>query len=216
MIAATGLRWILTLAFVAVALYGIWRASTPTPAAARVTHLLHALMALAMVAMAWPWGMGLAAVPQIWFFGLAAAWLAAAAVLWPGTRKRAHAVRAAVPHVLMMAAMAWMLAAMDTAMPGGTGGAPAMADMPGMDMSGAGATSAMTLTGAGPRWTAGLLAAVFLALALWWLARGFDRARGAAPAAAGHVPATAGHHPWDMGCHGVMALGMSVMFVLLV
>jgi hypothetical protein len=174
---------------------------------------LHALMALAMVAMVWPWGTSLAAAPQIVFFSLAAAWFAVAALLRPGAGSRSRALRGAVPYVLTMAAMAWMLGAMDAAMAGHGGAAGAMADMPGMDMSGS-ATTAMTLVDGGQRWTSGLLAAVFLVLAVWWLARGFDHARGAAPT--GHAHATAGHGAWDLGCHGVMALGMAVMFVLLI
>ncbi|MFF0049196.1 DUF5134 domain-containing protein [Streptomyces sp. NPDC005498] len=109
MIAATGLRWILTLLFCVLAAYGLWRALAPAAAghrwAARLTHGLHAVMAAAMAAMAWAWGMDLLVVPQVVFFSLAAAWFLIVAVAWPGGVDLGRALLGAVPHLVMTGAM---------------------------------------------------------------------------------------------------------------
>ncbi|AGP53294.1 DUF5134 domain-containing protein [Streptomyces rapamycinicus] len=222
MIAATGLRWVLTVLFAVPALSALWRAATPgradggPGASGRVAHLLHAVMALAMVAMVWPWGMDVPARPQIILFTLAAGWYAGVALARPAPLSRARALSDALPHTVMMGAMAWMAAAMvsSASMPG-HGGSHDMADMPGMDMSAGSGTATMTLTGTGPRLAAGLLAGVLLVLALWWLARGFDAAQRAVATGPRHPSPPAGRDAFDLGCHGAMALGMAVTFVLL-
>ncbi|MFF2007524.1 DUF5134 domain-containing protein [Streptomyces sp. NPDC058195] len=219
MIAATGLRWILTLLFCALAAYGLWRAlAARSPRwSARLSHGLHAVMALAMFAMAWPWGMDLPGTPQVVFFSAAAAWF----VLVPlasrsGPEPRGRALANALPHTVMTGAMAWMVAAMSSAMSvGATGGGHAH-DMPGMDMASPGATATMTLDSTGDRWSAALLALILLALALWWLAKGFDTGRSVPRTTSGTASASTVHAAWDLGCHGLMALGMAVMFALMV
>ncbi|WP_407685160.1 DUF5134 domain-containing protein [Mycobacterium sp. HUMS_1102779] len=76
-----------------------------------VSHGLHVLMAVAMAAMAWPWGMRAPTKALAVVFLLAAAWFAtmavAAAARTPAQR------RLSGYHVLMMLATAWMYAAMD-------------------------------------------------------------------------------------------------------
>lgn len=224
MIAATGLRWVLTLLFVVPALSAMWRTGAPGGAGGgpgaveRVAHLLHAVMALAMAAMVWPWGMTLPAGPQIALFTLGAAWFAGVALARPAPASRTHALRGALPHVVMMGAMAWMAAAMvSSSSMAGHGGSHDMADMPGMDMSGGSGTVTMTLTDTGPRLTAGLLAGVLLMLALRWLARSFDAAR-LADATSTRRPAAppVERDAFSLACHSAMALGMAVTFVLLV
>ncbi|MGQ4412781.1 DUF5134 domain-containing protein [[Kitasatospora] papulosa] len=119
----------------------------------------------------------------------------------------------ALPHVVMMAAMAWMAAAMDgSAMASHTQGGGH--HMEGMDMSGSGAAGAMSLTGLGQQWTAGLLAALLAALGLVWLAQAFDRGRSAAPDGSGTL-AFLRSEAAEPACHAMMATGMAVMFVLL-
>ncbi|WP_406144248.1 DUF5134 domain-containing protein [Streptomyces sp. NBC_01012] len=229
MIAATGLRWILTLLFCALAAYGLWRAfaARSHPWTARLAHGLHAVMALAMFAMAWPWGMDLPGTPQVLFFSAVAAWFVLAALALPsGPDSRGRVLASALPHAVMTGAMAWMVAAMASGMSMGAMGGGEAHDMPGMDMSAPGAVATMTLSGTGNRWSAGLLALVMLALALWWLAAGFDRGRlaprtasGAASDGAtldGAASGGAVQAAWDVGCHGLMALGMAVMFVVMV
>lgn len=218
MIAAMGLRWTLTVLFGLLTLYGIWRVAVSghDSAAGRVAHGLHTVMALAMGVMVWPEGMDLPAWPQVVFFSLAALWFVAVGTAAPGALPRSRALRAALPHVLVMGAMAWMVYAMSSTMSvhagsGGTG------SMPGMDMSGGSAISSMTLHGGGERATAGVLTIVLLAFALGWLARAFDIARmSGAPGDRNPDRRTADNGAWDLGCHGAMAFGMAVMFALLI
>ncbi|MFJ4737606.1 DUF5134 domain-containing protein [Streptomyces sp. NPDC093108] len=219
MIAATGLRWILTLLFCALAAHGLWRAfaARSQPWTARLAHGLHAVMALAMFAMAWSWGMDLPGTPQVVFFSAAAAWFVLAALALPnGPEPRLRALASTLPHAVMTGAMAWMVAAMSSGMSMGAMDAGQAHDMPGMDMSAPGALATMTLSGTIDRWTAGLLALVLLALALWWLAKGFDTGRLAPRATGGAAAGGAVHAARDVGCHGLMALGMAVMFVVMV
>ncbi|MES9506928.1 DUF5134 domain-containing protein [Streptomyces sp. NPDC000609] len=219
MIAATGLRWILTLLFCALAVYGLWRAfaARSHPWTARLAHGLHAVMALAMFAMAWSWGMDLPGTPQVIFFSAAAAWFVLAALALPnGPEPRLRALASTLPYTVMTGAMAWMVAAMSSGMSMGAMDAGQAHDMPGMDMSAPGTLATMTLSGTGDRWTAGLLALVLLALALWWLAKGFDTGRLAPCTTGGAASGGAVHAAWDVGCHGLMALGMAVMFVVMV
>ncbi|MFF3786941.1 DUF5134 domain-containing protein [Streptomyces sp. NPDC001933] len=218
MIAATGLRWILTLLFCALAAYGLWRAlaARSHPWTARLAHALHAVMALAMFAMSWSWGMDLPGTPQVIFFSAVAVWFVLAALALPnGPEPRVRALASSLPHAVMTGAMAWMVAAMSSGMSMGASGAAQAHDMPGTDMSAPGALATMTLSGTGDRWSAGLLALVLLALALWWLAKGFDTGRVLPRTTGGASSGGAAHAAWDVGCHGLMALGMAMMFVVM-
>ncbi|MFK0121097.1 DUF5134 domain-containing protein [Streptomyces sp. NPDC090994] len=216
MINATGLRWILTALFVLPALHALWLAARPGRTLPnRVGHLLHAVMGGAMAAMAWPWGMDLPTDPQVVLFSVAAVWFAATATLRsPATDSLRTRLLAAVPHVVMMLAMAWMAAVMDGSAMGSGGSGGGHHDMEGMDMSATGAISVMSLTGAGQQWTAALLAVVLTALGLLWLSQAFDRGRVVtAPGRGAAVPVRA--EAAEPACHGAMAVGMAVMFVLL-
>ncbi|GAA2658288.1 DUF5134 domain-containing protein [Streptomyces lunalinharesii] len=215
MIAATGLRWLLSALFALPALYGLWSGLAPgKPATHRVDHLLHAAMGLAMIAMVWPWGMDLPAGPQVVLFVAGALWFAGAALFRADASHRAKASLAALPHVVMMGAMAWMVAAMDPSGMTATGGGGAMADMPGMDMSASVGAATMHLTGTGQRLAAVLLAVVLAVVALRWLAHAFDVARSGradgSEAAVRHVGGAL-----DPACHAAMGLGMAVMFALM-
>ncbi|MGW3240171.1 DUF5134 domain-containing protein [Streptomyces olivaceus] len=217
MIAANGLRWILTLMFAAPALHGLWRLVQPTTdLTGRVGHVLHAAMGVLMIAMAWPWGMGLAVAPQVVLFTAGALWFLAASLLRPGERPRAGAVNAAWPHALMMGAMAWMVAAMGSSgAMAGHGGGTGHGGREGHAASGTGLAS-MSLTDTGPSVASALLAVALTAIGLVWLARAFDLARAQVPEPAGG-PAPAGTDTTaalDPACHAVMALGMAVMFAL--
>ncbi|MFB6849669.1 DUF5134 domain-containing protein [Streptomyces sp. NPDC056373] len=224
-VAASGLRWILSLMFAVPILYGVWRLVSPgTGIAGRVDHALHAAMGVLMIAMAWPWGMELPALPQVVLFSAGGLWFLVAAPFRAGDRSRGGAVLHALPHLVMMGAMAWMVAAMDAdgAMSGHTE-AGGMRDMPGMDMSGGSGVSAMSLTGAGPRATAVLLALVLGGLGLAWLTRALDRAKGRHGSGRQEQPddgtvlvAVGPGGVLSPACHAAMALGMAVMFVLLV
>ncbi|WP_314178461.1 DUF5134 domain-containing protein [Streptomyces winkii] len=226
MISAPGLRWILTAALATLALHALWRALRSSRPASGVSHLLHATMAVAMAVMCWPRGMHLAALPQVVFFVAAALWYpVAAAAGGPkstgpsvNTRpSRSRRVLAALPHTAVMAGMAWMLHAMDTSMGGShqASGSMGHGAAGGHHGAASGDLATMSLHGTAQQTVAWILGAAFLALSLWWLARGFDAARGRVPVAVG--PATdraEGRAPGDLLCHGVMALVMAVMFVL--
>ncbi|PWI42662.1 DUF5134 domain-containing protein [Streptomyces sp. ICBB 8177] len=234
MIAATGLRWTLTLAFALVTTFSVTRAVRPgaghggSANSQRVTHALHALMGLAMIAMAWPWGRRLPVAPQVALFSLAAVWFVASVALndrrmWAHDgdgHPRLHGFL----HAVMMGAMAWMVAVMPDAMKGGRpsagGGTGSMADMPGMAMSGSGGGMTMSLRGAEHTVCVALLA-VFVAMTLWWLSRTFDTARATppdsrSPTSGPQASRTTLDSAWDSGCHATMALGMAVMLLAMV
>ncbi|MER7547240.1 DUF5134 domain-containing protein [Spirillospora sp. NPDC127506] len=230
MIQATGLRWILTVLFVLLAAYSVWRAVSGSDgrtvgrggAAARVAHVLHAVMAAAMAAMVWSWGMDLPAWPQVVFFTLAALWFVGIALAFPGGAPRSRALLIAFPHALVMGAMAWMVHAMAAAMSGHHGMGDAMGHGSGAHthhVTDTSAIASMTLQG-GSRAAAGVLAAIMLALTLWWLARAFGPARADAGMPCGGTADPVVRRRdcavLDLGCHGAMALGMAVMFALLV
>lgn len=230
MIAAPGLRWTLTSALALLTAWALWRAVRSARPADGISHLLHATMAAAMGVMCWPRGMGLPAVPQAVFFAAAALWYPAAAAAGghggTGSPLPRRALTA-MPHAVVMAGMAWMLYAMDESMSGSPHGSVpaghgAAGTAGGHHGSAAAGLASMSLEGAVHQTAAGLVGAAFLALALWWLARGFDAARASAPARP--LPPcdgrpgrshTSGETPGDLLCHGVMALVMAVMFVLL-
>lgn len=106
MIDDLALRWIVTAMFVfsaGVCLAGAARGHTMT---GRLSHVLHAVMAVAMAVMAWPKGAELPARAPMIFFLAAAAWFVVVTV-----REAGHRVANGY-HTLMMLAMAWMYAVM--------------------------------------------------------------------------------------------------------
>jgi hypothetical protein len=120
------LLWGLTAPLLAASLYAAFRASRESPPATRVGFGLHAAMMTAMVLMLNP-GLRWPAFPQILFFGLAAWWFVLRAVTRrpvpagmhapaarPAQGRRSGAVRGTLLYnALSMAAMAYMLVAMD-------------------------------------------------------------------------------------------------------
>jgi len=120
------LLWGLTASLLAASLYAAFRAGCESPPATRVGFGLHAAMMTAMVLMLIP-GPRWPALPQILFFGLAAWWFVLRAVsrrpvpaglpepaARPAQGRRPGAGRGTLLYnALTMAAMAYMLAAMD-------------------------------------------------------------------------------------------------------
>jgi uncharacterized protein DUF5134 len=200
-IAAEGLRWILTVVFVATGAFCAYRCTRQGTAAERVGDVLHVVMCVAMVAMAWPAGMGVARLPQTVLFGLAAVWFAGVAVT--GAAHADHGGRrAAVYHVVMMAAMAWMVFVMPRAM-GGMSGGGGMTEMPGhhgmaMPVAGAGGGAPADV-----RVVALVLLAAFVVAGLVFLSRAFDDARASGPPL----------RFLGRGADGAMALGMGLMLL---
>ncbi|MGW3966638.1 DUF5134 domain-containing protein [Amycolatopsis sp. NPDC005003] len=196
MIEATGLRWIVTVVFVAAGAFCLYRCVRQGPATSRVGDVLHVAMCAAMVAMVWPATMGLAGLPQVALFGFAAAWFAVATVRGGAHGSRWHPGY----HAVMMLAMVWMVFAMPRAMVGS--GAATTMDMPGME------GMAMALPSAGGVPADVVIVALTLAIAFGlagtaFLARVVDGARVASPPVR-----TAG---W--GADALMGLGTCVLLL---
>lgn len=120
MIADAALRWTVTAVFVACSGYCTYRLVTRGHRVAQFNLFAHLLMSIAMIAMAWPSGMGLPAEPQIVVFGLAAVWLIVQALLagqsWMDGAHGSHDSRGGLwYHAFMMAAMVFMVAIMGRA-----------------------------------------------------------------------------------------------------
>lgn len=149
------LRWGLTAPLLAAALYAAFRAGRKSPPATRVGFGLHAAMMAAMVLMLTP-GLRWAVLPQILFFGLAAWWFILRAVsrrpvapAGPGPG-RSRLPRRAGPgsllyEALTMAAMAYMLAAMDVRGAHGALAEPGTAGVPGSAGHHGGAAAGLSL-----------------------------------------------------------------------
>ena len=141
------LRWFVTILFVLATAECLFSLAVGNRRWTNVvSQLLHAVMAVAMAVMAWPWGAALPTVAPMVFFLLATGWFvfATASPICAGHRI------AGTYHALMMLAMAWMYAVMNgrllpgqasyvapagTPVTSGAGGHAGM-NMPGMDMSG--------------------------------------------------------------------------------
>lgn len=197
------LRWVVTLLFALVVAECIHAIATGRRSAAGVVgHSLHAIMAVAMAVMAWPWGATLPTTAPMLFFLAAAVWFTAVSFATAGHRgTNAY-------HALMMLAMAWMYAAM-----GGLALRPAAPAMPGMDMSGQGGHGGHAGHGGHGGHGGGseqyawvgvlnwICAIGFAVATLYWLYRYFTTRRSGDP----------GRH-WGLLCQAAMALGMAIMF----
>ncbi len=105
------LRWTVTILFGAsVAMYAYTRVAQQVRWASKIDHLLHLAMSAAMILMAWGVGMSLPTFAPIVFFVLAGSWFAYAAGRM-GTGLDDRLTKGY--HAVMMAAMAWMFAAMN-------------------------------------------------------------------------------------------------------
>jgi hypothetical protein len=185
-----GLRWVVTTLFVLTGAFCGYRGVKRTGFPERTSDLLHVVMSVAMVAMAWPATMSAVRVPQAVLFGLAALWFLAVAVT--DLSHGDHGGRGvALHHVAMMAAMAWMVVVMPRAMDG-------MTTKSGMSMPHDSVPADITAV-------ALVLVVLFVATGLTFLARAIDAARGPGP-----MLRTLGS-----GADGLMALGMALMLVFM-
>jgi Domain of unknown function (DUF5134) len=184
---------VFTIVFAATGLYSLVRFATLAAGTAgdgdRVAELLHLLMSIAMIAMTWACTGGpdtASGLLQIVVFGLIGVWFLLH-IAEPGSR---HGRRVIGYHIVMAAAMVWMVAAMPVLM-GGSGASmtmsagggthgdhSSMAGMDGMDgmagMSGAHGPGATAGTGGmtgPPVWalvvTVAFVALLVGAMALW-------------------------------------------------
>ena len=111
------LRWIVTALFVLSAAECLFAIATGRRTWTRVVgRLLHFIMSVAMVVMAWPWGATLPTIGPLVFFLLAAVWFVAL-----GLTDADHRVVNGY-HALMMLAMSWMYAVMNGNLLPGQGG----------------------------------------------------------------------------------------------
>lgn len=176
------LRWVVTLLFAlsaAECVFAIATGHRRWPSV--VSYSLHAIMAVAMAVMAWPWGAGLPTVAPMVFFLLATVWFA---VIATTDAAAGHRIVTGY-HALMMLAMAWMYAVMNgRLLPGQSSGSAEpsghhaghhmdMPGMPGMDMSDMGAMDTPAHSGY-PAWIATLnwvCTVGFAVAAVFWLYR---------------------------------------------
>jgi hypothetical protein len=123
------LQWTLTIVFaVCVVLYAgqVRAAEVWQP---RVAWSLHALMALAMIAMSWPWGLGVSPITYVLIFTACALFFAYLGLF---TARVGHSVY----HAVMMASMVLMALAMSPSAMPDTANVGAMGAMPGMNTAG--------------------------------------------------------------------------------
>lgn len=204
------LRWIVTVFFgVSIAGYVYILVAQRGRRTCTVNHVLHLVMSAAMIAMAWPVGMGLPTVGPMVFFVLAALWF----VLAAGRAPSATSDRLTNGYyAVMMAAMAWMYAVMNGGLPGQTGHSPdhTLSGSPGMKMPGTDISAPETSWPAPePGWitAVNLTAAVGFAMtAVCWLYRYFADRR------TKPVPHTAQLTHLRLLCQACMATGLAIMF----
>lgn len=189
--------WILTACFVATGIFclGFWIARGDhgrDPSSGPLVDANHALMSVSMIAMIW--------LP----FGQIGSWVQAGAFALLGAGLAALSVRATpavhgvdgLSHVLLNAAMVWMLLAMPLLMgtgPSASGG--------GHHQHHGGGTEAAHQVSATPGWVSAtntVAIAISAAVALWWAVR-----------------AVRGHHRLHALCHLLMGAGMAAMLALM-
>lgn len=216
------LRWILTVAFTAAALWSLRRLvraepistvsgrlvqagqdqDVPGNPAVRISAAWHVVMSAAMIAMCWPWGMAIPVNPQLVVFGVMAVWflVLAAGVRWCTGHQRWQQLH----HAVMAVGMFWMLAAMPALMSHGPAesghthhhsmGAGVLAAAP--DPAPANAVVVVSL----------VLGIYFVLTALPWLSTAVDIGRSARTR-----PQRAA--AYEAVCNAAMTTGMGAMFL---
>lgn len=217
MITTPAFQWILSAIFALTFMYAVIRILRSRGVGNRVAYALHALMSIAMVVMVWPWGSQAFLVPQIVVFTAATGWFVVMGLTrsTPGhgddaaeTAGHHDGKRTLFYHGAMMAAMAFMAAGMTTmgSMPSSPSGG-SMGSMPGMDMSGGGGGTGMSL----PLWvtlTSSLCAIGFGIASLYFLGSALAAATGddrRSPLARSRTARAW----WNL----LMAVGMAALFV---
>ena len=200
------LRWIVTALFVLSAAECVYAIATGRRVWMHIVgQVLHVVMAVAMVVMAWPRGMSLPTTGPMLVFVLAALWFVALTLGHPGHR----GINAY--HAAMMLAMVWMYAVMSGSLlpapsevtdeAGGTGGHHSMRGMPGMLIPDAADSTGTPpfITGANWLCTVGFALAV-----LWWLFRYFVARKA--------EPSQPSHRFLGTIAQAMMAAGMALTF----
>ncbi|MGB7360655.1 MAG: DUF5134 domain-containing protein [Mycobacterium sp.] len=198
-------RWIVTTLFVLSAAECVYAITTARRVWAHVaSQSLHVVMALAMVVMAWPWGMALPTTGPMLLFAAAALWFVALTLAHQGHR----GINAY--HAAMMLAMVWMYAVMSGSLlpapsggasqAGGLGGHHSMPGMPGMGMPAANSAGTPPFI-TGVNW---LCTVGFAFAALWWLYRYFVARKA--------EPSQPSHRFLGTIAQAMMAAGMAITF----
>lgn len=202
------LRWVVTALFLVGAAECLFAMVTmPRPWTRVVSQSLHLAMALAMIAMAWPWGMTLPTAGPARFFLVAGGWFIVGVFITAGHRLiNAY-------HAVMMLAMSWMYAVMggsllpkltDGAVVGGGHSGHAMPNMPNMNMPESSADALQNpplITGLNWLFAVGFGIATLIwvfRLIRCWSSAGSD-----------------GHRPFGIACQAMMAAGMAIMFAVM-
>ncbi|MBQ0850398.1 DUF5134 domain-containing protein [Streptomyces sp. BH-SS-21] len=184
-------RYLLTALFTVVVAHTLWHGLRSADGAwrARVDHFLHAAMALTMAVMPWSWGRRLPVAAMTVFFVAAALWFALSVTVSSTGRSQDRATEAVslLPHMVGMAAMAWMLHAHHLTVSGDAAGFSA---------------AAPTVTAA--------LALVLLGCSLRSLTQSMPPLR----AVAGAVRSVPAGVPYQHVRDGAMALGAAVMLLM--
>lgn len=232
MVGSAAVRWTLSAVFALTAayyLYGLARREERRHGPRLVVDdALHVVMGAAMITMLWSWGLAVPVMVYVLVFTSAALWFVARGLFPPtpvvvsiGDPPVAaghHGFRGlAWYHAAMMGSMVWMAVVMSVTMstlpvysPGSTSTStssmPGMdMSMPGMDMGSTGSTggSMVVPVASWIRIPSLLLAACFVAAAVWLLTAGIRGRPARHSVAAGAVS-------------GVMAAGMALAFVEMV
>lgn len=219
MISSVQLSWTLSIVFGVVCGWSLFRCLQPNVAARqptiadRVSYFAHFVMSAAMIAMIWPWGMGLPLWPQTVVFVLATVWFLALAAAGSRIASCARDIEAQgrwhnLQHAVLMTAMVWMLAMMPlvpTSSPSeGSGhahhGGASASTSSSVDVDIPVAITMISL----------LLALYCVFLALRWISSGVDAGRAGlnSQGDAGIWLRAAG---LDAAHHGAMGLGMATM-----
>lgn len=213
MIGDLALRWAVTVLFVAsIAGFGYLLTSQRGRWICTVNHLVHVVMSVAMIAMAWPAGMSLPTTGPMAFFALAAVWFGLV------TARASCGIADRLTNgynAVMSSAMVWMYAVMTDGLAGpsphvshhGVLGSSGM-EMAGMYMAG----SQMSLTAVQSGWISAVnwIASVgFSVAALVWLYRYVVQCT------ANRVPPAVKDSPLGLLCQGLMAAGFAVMFAMM-
>lgn len=194
------LRWIVTVLFVVGAMEcGLPILTQRRPWTVVINHSVHFLMAVAMAAMAWPWGAQLPTTGPAVFFLLAAMWFTTIGIV--AAQSPVSRVLYGY-HSLMMLATAWMYATMEGTLRLAHSSDAPSTSMPGMGMA---AMNEPASSGA-PTWltTVNWIGAIiFATAAAFWAFRHFVERQ----------HATTRFRLLGSLAQAMMAVGMSILFI---
>lgn len=110
-------QWIFTSVFTGLTVYFVYKLLASIKPLELVSHLLHTLMSLSMLAMSWSWWVAIPPEWQFGFFAAATVWYLMIIVLLLRHKISAfalggHGIFHQLAHTIMMFSMAWMVFSM--------------------------------------------------------------------------------------------------------